>query len=385
MEPNARLHQQSMNMLEEWCKQNAEQFWLSEDGPLAPRSCGGADVVVVDDIQMSGLVKIAKEQDPTRPVVFCCRIPISAPLADQGGTATSELWNWIWDDIRGCDVFLSHPIRDCVPANVTPTKVGYMSATTDWLDGLNKSLPEWDSKFYIQNFRAECLDTQAHRFEFPNRPYILQMKVSDSPTDQLDVLVSYAELRRELMKDMHISDIPQLLVLSDSPLNNYNTISICHRLQTDFIDVQDDVIFVRSGIADQSRNALMSAARVVLHLSTQPDFGVGISEALHKGVPTIATRMKGVSTRIDHGKSGFLVEGGDHKAVARCLHHLFTDHKAYENMARHAATHVSDDLSTVGNALAWLYLADALLQKDGIEPSHMWINDMARKASGPLE
>jgi glycosyltransferase involved in cell wall biosynthesis len=208
------------------------------------------------------------------------------------------------------------------------------------------------------------------------------MTDSGSPTDLLDVLASYAELRREYMKDMHISEIPQLLVLSYSSLDNYNTTSICHHLQTRFMDIQDDMIFVRSGIADQTRNALTSAARVVLHLSTQPNFGVQISEALHKGVPTIATRMEGMSTRIDHGKSGFLVESGDHKAVARYLHYLFTNHKAYDDMARHAATHVSDDLSTVGNALAWLYLADALSQKEGIEPSHMCINDMARKASG---
>lgn len=331
---------------------------------------------------MSSLVKTAKEQDPTRPVVFRCQIQISADLADQDGTPTSEIWSRIWNDIKSCDAFLGHPIRDCLPGSVTPKKVGYMPATADWLDGLNKSLPDWDSNFYIQDFRAECLNTQAHRFEFPNRPFILQSTDSGSPTDLLNVVASYAELRREHMKDTHVSETPQLLVLSHSSLDNYHTTSICHHLQTKFMDIWDDVIFVRSGIADQTRNTLTSAARVVLHLSTQPNFGVRISEALHKGVPTVATRMEGMSTRIDHCESGFLVENGDHKAVARCLHHLFTNHKAYDNMARHAATHVSDDLSTVGNALAWLYLADALSQKEGIVPSHMWINDMARKASG---
>jgi len=29
-------------------------------------------------------------------------------------------------------------------------------------------------------------------------------------------------------------------------------------------------------------------------------------------------------------------------------------------MSRYVATHVSDEVSTIGNALSWLYLADAL-------------------------
>jgi glycosyltransferase involved in cell wall biosynthesis len=125
----------------------------------------------------------------------------------------------------------------------------------------------------------------------------------------------------------------------------------------------------------------MSTARVVLQLSTRPGFEVIVSEALHKGVPVITTRVDGVLLQLEHGKSGFLVEDGDYKAVARYLHCLFTDHETYNNMAHYAATHVSDEVSTVGNALAWLYLADELSRGEKIEPKHRWINDMARKAA----
>jgi glycosyltransferase involved in cell wall biosynthesis len=384
-EPNVRLDQESMCVLDEWCEQNAKQFWLSKDDPLAPRSRGGADVIIVGDLQMSSLVKIAKEQDPTRPVIFRCEIEICVYLADQKGTATSEVWSWIWDHVKSCDVFISHPVRDCVSKNVNPKKVGYMPATADWLDELNKDLPDWDLQFYIEKFRAECSETQAPRFEFPYRSYILQIVGSNHATETRDVLASYAELRHECMRNKDTKETPQLVILSYDTLTDLSATATYSQtldlLRTQYVEIQRDVILVRSGPADQTFNALMSTARVVLQLSTRPGFEVIVSEALHKGVPVITTRVDGVSLQVEHGKSGFLVEDGDYKAVARYLHCLFTDHETYNNMAHYAATHVSDEVSTVGNALAWLYLADELSRGEKMEPKHRWINDMARKAA----
>ena len=51
-------------------------------------------------------------------------------------------------------------------------------------------------------------------------------------------------------------------------------------------------------------------------------------------------------------------------------------------MSQYAETHVSDEVSTVGNALAWLYLADRLAKGEKVEPNCRWINDMAREGAG---
>jgi hypothetical protein len=45
-------------------------------------------------------------------------------------------------------------------------------------------------------------------------------------------------------------------------------------------------------------------------------------------------------------------------------------------MSRYAATLVGDEISTVGNALSWLYLVDTLAKG---EPNCRWINIMAKR------
>jgi hypothetical protein len=51
---------------------------------------------------------------------------------------------------------VSHPVRAFVPKNVTPEKVGYLPATTDWLDGLNKHMAPWDEQYYLHEFKTQC-------------------------------------------------------------------------------------------------------------------------------------------------------------------------------------------------------------------------------------
>jgi hypothetical protein len=69
-ETGLRLEQNSIDILNEWARQNAERYWIAKGSPLAPRAEGGADVIIIDDPQMPSLVKIAKELDPSRPVLF---------------------------------------------------------------------------------------------------------------------------------------------------------------------------------------------------------------------------------------------------------------------------------------------------------------------------
>ena len=81
-------------------------------------------------------------------------------------------------------------------------------------------------------------------------------------------------------------------------------------------------------------------------------------------------------------KNGFLVEPGDSDAVAKHLYELFTDNDLYDRMSAYAAKSVSDEVSTVGNALCWLYLATAMTKGERIRPGERWINDLAREQAG---
>ncbi|KAJ4379454.1 hypothetical protein N0V86_005500 [Didymella sp. IMI 355093] len=386
-ETGLRLDQKSIDILDEWTRNNAERYWTATDGPLAPRNKGGADVIIVDDPQMPSLVKIAKELDPTRPVIFRSHIQVRADLADQEDTPTAGVWNWVWKNVEQCDAFISHPVREFVPKNVTTEKVGYLPATTDWLDGLNKQLDSWDTQYYMHEFEMSCVSKSANKLAFPDRPYITQIARFDPAKGIPDVLASYAILRREYMKDKPLAEVPQLVIAGHGAIDDPDATGIFDEnekaLDEKYADIKDDVIMMRVGPTDQILNVLMANAKVALQLSTREGFEVKVSEALHHGVPIIATRRGGIPLQVEHGKSGFLVDVGEHDVVANYLNHLFTDEEAYVNMANYAANNVSDEVSTVGNALSWLYLADELANGEKkIEPNSRWINDMAREKAG---
>lgn len=385
-DPKLRLTEDQMHILDEWCEQNAERYWTSKDCPLAPIEKGGSDVIIVDDPQMPSLVKIAKKLDPKRPVIFRSHIQVRADLANQEGSPTSGVWNWVWNNVKDADVFISHPVREFVPNNVTFPKVGYMPATTDWLDGLNKNMDDWDKEFYMHEFETECFKLRMKQLAYPARQYIVQIARFDPAKGIPDVLASYAEFRRTYMKDADIKDIPQLVIAGHGAIDDPDATTIYDQtiglLDSQYPDIKDDVIVMRLGPTDQILNVLMSCAHVALQLSTREGFEVKVSEAVHKGVPIIATKAGGIPLQVQDGKSGFLVTPGDSDAVAKHLHTLFTDDEVYEEMSSYAHDHVSDEVSTIGNALCWLYLADQLSQGKPVEPNSAWINDMAREEAG---
>jgi glycosyltransferase involved in cell wall biosynthesis len=127
---------------------------------------------------------------------------------------------------------------------------------------------------------------------------------------------------------------------------------------------------------------LLANGRIALQLSTREGFEVKVSEALHAGKPVIACRTGGIPLQIVDGKSGYLTTPGDNDAVAKHLFELYTDEALYRNMSQYAKTHVSDEVSTVGNTAAWLYLAVMYTRGIKIKPNGAWLNDMLRQETG---
>ncbi|KAB2576921.1 Trehalose phosphorylase [Lasiodiplodia hormozganensis] len=385
-DPKERLTDAMKETLDEWCQGNADRFWLKPGSPLAPRSQGGADVIIVDDPQMPSLVAISKKVDPDRPVIFRSHIQVRSDLADQPGTPTAEVWDWVWNHVKQADLFISHPVREFVPKCVDFKKVGYLPATTDWLDGLNKDMNQFVTEYYFHELSTEAFRQGMNRLDFPQRQYIVQIARFDPAKGIPDVLASYAELRRNHLKGWPRQKTPQLVIAGHGAVDDPDGSMILDQtlslLEEKYNDVAADVVVMRLGPSDQQLNALMSNAKVALQLSTREGFEVKVSEAVHKGIPIIATKAGGIPLQVQDKKSGFLVEPGDYKAVAQHMYDLFSDRELYQNMSDYAAKHVSDEVSTVGNALAWLYMADSLAQGKKLLPDSAWINDMAREEAG---
>lgn len=387
--PEDRLTVDQQEVIDQWISCNAERFWTRPGGPLVSRSQGGVDVVIVDDPQMGGIINIAKKMDPDRPVIFRSHIQIRSDLAAEPETPTAGVWHWLWESVQHADIFISHPIKEFVPQTVSPRALAYMPATTDWLDGLNKGLSDFDAAHYIHELNTECLRKGMTTLNHPKRDYITQIARFDPSKGVRHVLASYAEFRRnsQYCQGKEVEETPQLVLCGHGSVDDPDSVWVLNEtldlLDTTYADIKDSVVVLRLGPSDQLLNAVLSNARVALQLSIREGFEVKVSEALHKGIPVVATTAGGIPLQVQHEKSGYLVEPGDVTAVARHLDVLFSDEARYQTMSHYAATHVSDEVSTVGNAVCWMYLVDKMSRKgETIEPMGRWTWDLARSAAG---
>ncbi|KAF4340741.1 Trehalose phosphorylase [Fusarium beomiforme] len=389
--PNQIISPEDKKAVIQWIADNADRYWFSERGPLRPIEDGGADVVIVDDPQMAGLIPMIRRLTPERPVIYRSHFQFRGDLALTNGSSESNIWKFLWDNIKMADLFISYPISTLVTRTVPKQKLAYMPATADWLDGLNKPLKDWDTGYYGNSFNAECQAQRRTPLSWPARNFILQVAYFDHSNGISMAISSYAEFRRQCTV-ANLQSPPQLVLCGYQFMDDHNSqnaydefldelMSHCH-------EYTEDVITMRLGFNDQVVNTLTSKAHVVLGLSSSGAFETRLTEALHAGRPVIATNVGGNPIQIQDQVNGFLVEPDDSKAVANYLMALFTDEELHSRMSYAARTRVSDEVGTVGNALCWFYLASKLANENvgdcrtKLRPDGKWVYDMAREDAG---
>ncbi|ERT03363.1 hypothetical protein HMPREF1624_01676 [Sporothrix schenckii ATCC 58251] len=390
--PDQRISAEEKASIISWITENANRYWFSEGGPLRPAEEGGADVIVIDDPQMPGLIPMIKRLTPDRPILYRSHIQIRSDLVAKQGSPQEDIWGFLWDNIKGCDMFISHPIPNFVPHTVPKEKVVYLPATTDWLDGLNKHLNRFDTGYYGHIYNSACHAQRMTELNWPARKYIAQVARFDPAKGIPTVIDSYAEFRRQLDKT-DATDIPQLVVCGNGSIDDPDASMIydqtMSQVETHYPHLLKDISIMRLEPNDQLLNTIIANAHVILQLSTREGFEVKVSEALHAGRPVIATLAGGIPIQVQDKVNGFLVEPGDWKTVAGHLMELFTNDELHQKMSRAAETGVSDEVGTVGNALSWYYLAtkwnEVGVKKDGkggLPGNEKWVNDMAREEAG---
>jgi len=282
-------------------------------------------------------------------------------------------------------------VNKFVPSDVPTEKLTLLGAATDWLDGLNKHLSPWDSQYYMGEFRSLCVKEKMHSLKWPARNYIVQVARFDPAKGIPNVIDSYSRFRKLLKASGKVAseaEMPQLLICGhgavDDPDASIIYDQVINLIASDaYKEYSKDIVVMRLPPSDQLLNALMANAKIALQLSLREGFEVKVSEALHAGIPIVACRTGGIPLQIEHGKSGYLTDVGDNDAVAQYLFNLYTDEALYAQMSAYAATHVSDEVGTVGNAAAWMYLAVMYAARGiKIQPQGAWINDMLREETG---
>ncbi|OIW25617.1 glycosyltransferase family 4 protein [Coniochaeta ligniaria NRRL 30616] len=390
--PDQRITAEEKQAILDWITENATRYWFSEGGPLRSVEEGGADVIMIDDPQMPGLIPMIKKLTPDRPVLYRSHIQIRSDLVAKAGSPQADIWDFLWSNIKEADMFISHPIPVFVPHTVPREKVVYFPATTDWLDGLNKHLNSWDTGYYGHIYNTACHSQRMTELNWPARKYIIQVARFDPAKGIPTVIDSYAEFRRQCEK-AGITDVPQLVVCGNGSVDDPDASMIydqtMSQIETYYPHLIKDISVMRLDPNDQLLNTVIANAHVVLQLSTREGFEVKVSEALHAGRPVIATKAGGIPLQVKDNVNGFLVTPGDWKAVAAHLMELFTNPELHKKMSYAAKTGVSDEVGTVGNALGWFYLAAKWAEvgvekngKGGLKGNEKWVNDMAREEAG---
>ena len=216
--------------------------------------------------------------------------------------------------------------------------------------------------------------------------YIVQIARFDPSKGIFDVVEAYHKFHQRLISALPDIRPPKLLICGHGSVDDPDGVivydNVVAYIEHNLAYIRDMICVKRLRPSDRMLNAILSKARVVLQLSSHEGFEVKVSEAIHKGKPIIATRAGGIPLQVTHGKNGFLVDVGDTDAVAEYLFQLWTDDGLYGRLSEYGRANVSDEVSTCGNMLNWLYLASKLTKGEDVKPNGRWINDMAREEAG---
>lgn len=256
----------------------------------------------------------------------------------------------------------------------------------------------FDQQYYMKMFRSLCVERRTSKLLYPLRDYIVQVARFDPAKGIPDVIRSYVKARHILDDKIPGSKHPQLCLVGHGAVDDPDATiiydEIMDLLETDEVSTfAADIVVVRLPSSDQCKslpvaklitvlNAILSNAKIALQLSLREGFEIKVSEALHKGIPVITTNTGGIPLQVRDGKSGFLVEVGDTDAVANHIVDLWTDKELYKKMSDYARTCVTDEVSTVGSAASWLWMASKLAKGEKLLMKAQWVNDAMRNEAG---
>lgn len=204
---------------------------------------------------MPGLIPLIKRVRPDLPIIYRSHIEIRSDLVHVAGSPQEEVWKYLWNNIQHADLFISHPVNKFVPSDVPPEKLTLLGAATDWLDGLNKPLGDWDLQYYMGEFRQLCVKEKMNELGWPLRDYIVQIARFDPSKGIPNVIDSYARFRKLLAEKEPATEPPQMLICGhgavddpDASIIYDETMQLIH---TKYAEYAKDFVVMRCPPSDQ--------------------------------------------------------------------------------------------------------------------------------------
>lgn len=130
---------------------------------------------------------------------------------------------------------------------------------------------------------------------------------------------------------------------------------------------------------DQLWNTLLSNAKAVIILPDNEDFEERFLQAIQKGKPIIRTRELGPYSFLQSEGDVSIVAENDSQAMAQSLLKIETAVGRSRRRIGPSPNENWDQVTTVGTAVSWLFLASALSKGEKVEPSGEYIHRLAHK------
>lgn len=356
---SAKLHKHEIIDFENWTKMNVDRLWRSNMFKTA-------DIVVLDDLQMTGFVRYLREINPEVKIIFRSHTYIHGKLYGQN-TAFTNVWNYIAHNLTDIDLFVAQPTNDLM-AHFQTHPIAYLPSSIDPLDGLNKTIAENDRAYYEQIFREHCHECTHKHFSFSS-PYIIQVSSFDRSKGQKECIDAFHILFN--MISSRINDKNDvlyglyLLIVGYGSIDDPETTTIFNELQQYLGEehnsaIKDRVMIVKIPPIDQILNILIKDARVALQLSRSEGFENKITDCIMKSVPVVVFNVGGLRLQVLDKRTGYIIDAGDVQHVAQKVLYLLDNESFRDGMLEYKD--YSYMFSTPFNIYGWLYIFNMLAE-----------------------
>ncbi|KAE8355632.1 hypothetical protein BDV28DRAFT_162712 [Aspergillus coremiiformis] len=369
-EPGDRLTIDEELRVLEWVYENARRYWLCEGDPLQARSKGGADIVVIDDAPLAPAALLSKQADPERPVIFENRVQFARDQLEDPNSVLDRAWNFLRERLRYVDLVVSQVPRALAPNTIEEKKVGYIPVSVDQLDGLNKDMSESDTTFYGREFNSLCRTMEMPTLKYPEEQYILHLSQFRSLDETLSVLNAYQKFCSHCIKAGVEMPLPKLLIYHYGPSRSSKSTliydAILSHVEINMPHLTSSIYVMQMGPPDQLWNALLTKAKVLIEPSMSEGIPSMLLAAVQKERPIVTVKEMGLFSFTDDVDNIFFFEKGDTDTIAMLLLDLFTDPGLTQMMVHRRPRKLRDELTIVGNAVNWLFLASEMSRGAGL-------------------
>ena len=121
---------------------------------------------------------------------------------------------------------------------------------------------------------------------------------------------------------------------------------------TNTLGIAGNVRF-HGAVDDAQLQSLLSNAHVFVMPSKKEGFGIVFLEAMAAGLPCIGANHGGTPEVVEHGKSGFLIEYGDHQKLAFYLRALAESPELYRGISEGASYRATNTFALTSMAAKW--------------------------------